>query len=243
MHCVPKMSNVDILPRPSVVCIAGFGDNSRMFDALTRTDVAKRVCFIPLDLPGFGSDALDNTNLETLADFVLTKCRELEVKSLMAHSVASIIASLAAEQSNGDIQRIISLEGNLTADDAYFSGMAADFDNAIEFKEAFLQRLLGNDNDAIISGYRRRVMQANPQALWDLGCDARRFSTSHSPGDVLSRAARTFYLHNPKNCPEASIRWLANNEMKNFIMENASHWPTVDQPEVVAGLTERFIQS
>lgn len=149
--------------KPIVVCIAGFGDNSSMFDGLRITAEADRIDFVPLDLPGFGTDALAETNLETLAGFVLNACRERGARTLMAHSVASIIASLAAENSHGDIENIVSLESNLTADDAYFSGTAADFDNPAEFRNNLLERLSGND-DSIISAYRDRVALADRPA-------------------------------------------------------------------------------
>ena len=226
--------------RPIVVCIAGFGDNSCMFDGLRNTAEADRIDFAPLDLPGFDTDALAETNLETLAEVVLDVCRKRGASTLMAHSVASIIASLAAEKSQGDIQNIISLEGNLTADDAYFSGTAADFDNPDEFLAAFLERLSGND-DPIIAAYRDRVALADVNALWKLGCDARRFSTHHSPGDFLARSARILYLHNPENCPDASIAWLEKHGLENVLLKGASHWPTIDQPGRVAALTAQFL--
>lgn len=228
--------------RPIVVCIAGFGDNSSMFDGLRITAEADRIDFVPVDLPGFGTDSQAETNLEAMAGFVLNVCRERGARTLMAHSVASIIASLAAEKSQGDIENIVSLEGNLTADDAYFSGTAADFDNPIKFQAAFLERLSGNDGP-IIAAYRDRVALADANALWKLGCDARKFSTKHSPGDLLMRSARILYLHNPKNCPEASIAWLEKSGLENTLLEGASHWPTVDQPDRVAALTEQFLMS
>jgi len=207
------MSHAPKDSRPAIVCIAGFGDNTRMFDALHSTDAASRIRFIPLDLPGFGSPALDKTSLDTLAEYVLELCREESAKSLMAHSVASIIASLAAKKSEGDIQRIISLEGNLTADDAYFSGTAADFDDADEFKAAFLKRLMNFGDDPIIAAYRKRVVQADPIALWELGCDARQFSKNKSPGETLIRSADVLYLYNPKNCPVTSNKCLGESRI------------------------------
>lgn len=214
-----------------------------MFNYLLSTSESERLCFVPLDLPGFGSNALESTSLEGLAEFVLKKCRELGAKTLLAHSVASIIASLAAERSDGDIRKIVSLEGNLTAEDAYFSGTAANFDNAAEFRNSFLERLSANERDATISGYQRRVKQADPEALWELGCDARRFSTDCSPGDLLARSAHILYLHNPENCPSASLRWLSSSSMRNIVLEGASHWPTIDQPEKVATLVEDFLMA
>ena len=119
---------------PVMLCIAGFGDNSSMFENLLATTLAERYELLPLDLPGCGRESqLHLTSLETLADYVLQHVSAFGVKFILAHSVASIIATLVAEKSNGAIQKIYSLEGNLTPADAYFSGTAAEFDHAEAF--------------------------------------------------------------------------------------------------------------
>ena len=227
--------------RPTALCIAGFGDNSAMFEALHTTHAAERIRFLPTDLPGFGADPLPKTSLKTLAGFVLEQCRFRRAETLVAHSVSSIIASLAARQSNGGIRNIVSLEGNLTAEDAYFSGTAADFDDPTVFRSAFLGRLACMASDPIVAGYRRRVEQANPEALWMLGRDAKRFSAKNHPGNVLQNSARVLYLYNPVNCPRSSIEWLEASSLHRQQFENASHWPTIDQPASVADSVAHFV--
>lgn len=72
MHCTSITASKQI-----VVCIAGFGDNSSMFDGLRKTSALDVIDFIPVDLPGFGTEALAETTLETLSEFVLKECRQL----------------------------------------------------------------------------------------------------------------------------------------------------------------------
>ncbi len=238
--------------RPVVVCIAGFGDTGAMFAPLLGTSAARHVRFHPLDLPGFGAPALERTSLAGLAGFLRERCAALGARTLVAHSVASIIASLAARAAREGgaprIERIVSLEGNLTADDAYFSGTAAEHDDPRAFRSAFLARLddliaKGGPHADILAGYRARVAGADPVALWSLGRDAFRFGARHVPGDVLREAATATYLYNPDNCAAASLDWLAGDDLDRVILDGASHWPTLDRPEEVASLIARIAVS
>jgi len=94
----------------------------------------------------------------------------------------------------------------------------------------------------VIRRYRREVSKADTLALWQLGTDARRFSAEHVPGVVLQEAANVTYLYNPDNCPDSTIRWLEENEMDRIILENATHWKSVDQPEMLADKIAEALQ-
>lgn len=219
-----------------MLCVAGFGDNGKMFSPLLTTELAKRIEILPFDFPGFGKPTLKGeTTLESLADALDAEVRTVEASVVLAHSVGSIIASLAARKSGSPIRTILSLEGNLTADDAYYSGTAADYDNAESFRAAFLLRLSTMaEHQPIISRYRAMVAAADQNALWQLGRDARRFSDREIPGDVLIESALAVYLYNPENVPDSSLKWLETHDIRKIRLDNASHWPSVDQPDLLA---------
>ena len=222
--------------KPVMLMIAGFGDNASMFDGLVKSELAETFDVLPLDLPGFGGvAAAKETTLSSLADFVASKAIETGAEVIVAHSVASIIASLAAQRADCPLIRILSLEGNLTAEDAYFSGTAADYDSPADFRAAFLARLDQMAETAPeIARYRKQAAQADVRALWELGCDARRFSDLHSPGEVLLDAASAVYLYNPNNCPDSTLEWLDRHDLPKVVLENATHWKSVDQPDLLA---------
>ena len=154
--------------RSQVLLLAGFGDDASMYEGLLRTPFAESYRLQPLHLPGFGARSLDReTSLESLAAFVSETARETGTTIAIAHSLASIIASLAAARPDCPITRIVSLEGNLTAEDAYFSGTAAGYPDPDSFRDAFLERLddMGRA-DPMVARYRRVVARADPVALW-----------------------------------------------------------------------------
>ena len=217
----------------TILCIAGFGDNGSMFEPLLDTELAQRVNLVPLNLPGFGAPRmLERTSLTSLANVLNNYAIEQGADTVMAHSVASIIASLAAQQVGSPIKHILSLEGNLTPEDAYFSGSAADYKSEESFFAAFIEKLSKlSVNDLIMERYLQQVESADPLALWQLGCDARQYSDSFDPGQSLVDSAQVNYFYNSDNLPKASLNWLENNSSLTCTeLHGASHWPTIDQP-------------
>lgn len=218
-----------------ILMIAGFGDNASLFEGLAETGLARRYRLIPHDMPGFGAPALaGETTLAGLADNLADAARNTGARIVLAHSVASIVASLAAAQAC-PLDTILSVEGNITADDAYFSGTAAEFDDPESFRDAFLARLGERARgSAVVARYRDNVAKADPRALWQLGRDARRFSEARHPGDVLIASARVSYLYDPPNCPQATLDWIDTHPIDKRRLPGASHWPSVDAPELLS---------
>ena len=157
------------------------------------------------------------------------------IEVLMGHSAASIVAGLVAAQPALGLGTVISLEGNLTEADAYFTGLAARYDEPHAFRRAFLTHLDDRaEHDRVLARYRSRVARVDPQALWTLGNDVAAYSKRHHPGEALLEAGRAHYLYNPANCPQATLDWLERSGMPATVLPGASHWPTVDVPGLVA---------
>lgn len=100
------------------------------------------------------------------------------------------VAAIAASGPGSGIRTILSLEGNLTEDDVYFSGIAAEHDTPVTFREAFLSRLDEASADPIMVRYRSRVVRADPHALWILGNEVAAYSKRRAPGEELLAHAR-----------------------------------------------------
>jgi pimeloyl-ACP methyl ester carboxylesterase len=222
--------------RPAILLVPGFGDDAGVYAPLMSTRLAQTHRLVPVVLPGFGASPLRGaTTLRRLARFVDERARKLKARLVMAHSAASIIASLAAQSPGSPLNTILSLEGNLTADDAYFSGTAADYAAPQAFKAAFLTRLDALAKDApAIGRYRQAVARSDATALWELGCDVARFSSTCDPGDLLLRLRRAVYVYNPDNVPATTRAWLAQSRLEQVRLPNASHWKVFDQPDLLA---------
>lgn len=228
--------NQDKRPRPAMLLIAGFGDDSSMFTGLSETSLVNAYDLIAIDLPGFGAPGSNaETTLDSLGKYISAKATEFAAEVVVAHSVASIIASLAANEPDSPITTILSLEGNITADDAYFSGTAAGYDDPNAFKSAFLARLKKmSESQPIIKRYHSVVSKADPIALWQLGSDAHRFSSKQVPGELLISSANATYFYNPDNCPQSTLEWLKKNPIEKITLDHATHWVSVSEPNLLS---------
>lgn len=221
-----------------IVFVACFGDNGSMFEPLASTALGRRYSLVLPDLPGFGeaTPVAGELSLEVCAELIDQVIRQDEARIVIGHSLGSIVASLAASQPASPIETIISIEGNLTPEDAYFSGSAAKYDDPESFRSAFLARLadMAVDNRTM-ARYRSEVAKADPKSLWELGCASHRFSTSRVPGEVLALSARqVHYMYNPDNTPKVTLEWLRKNPIPRTLLPGASHWKMVDQPDLLA---------
>ena len=228
--------------KPTILLVAGFGDGPSMFDSLFDTQLSEHFELYPVHLPGFAGTAknLETSNIHELARFVNDVAVRNNATIIIAHSVASVIGGEAAAIKGSPMRTHIALEGNLTPQDAYFSGTAADYDTAQLFIDGFLTRIATMaENDQVLQRYHDVVAMSDPEALWELGLDARRFSNIHHPGDrLLQNVARLIYVYNPANCAQSSLAWLDKQEFEKVHIKNASHWPTIDKP---LELSERLL--
>lgn len=223
----------------AIVLVSGFGDNGSQYEGLGKTVLVEDYKLIAVDLPGSGNAESESQplDLDRAAQLVAAVVVEHDARIVIGHSLGSIVASLAARRTTPQVHTVISIEGNLTPEDAYFSGSAAQFATPEQFRIEFLARLdeLAEESD-VVRRYRNEVAGADARCLWELGRDAYRFSSTRSPGDLLLTAApRVHYIYNPANTPAETIEWLADHqELARSQFPGASHWVMVDQPQQLA---------
>jgi hypothetical protein len=81
---------------------------------------------------------------------------------------------------------------------------------------------------------------ADPIALWHLGRDTRRLSTGDAPGQTYRRVRPSLYYWSPANTAETTKHWIAKSDLDQHQFANASHWPTIDQPNETAHAIASF---
>ena len=230
----------------TLILLHAFADSSLAFTPLFATPLADRFRLVAPDLAGFGASP-PRHNVRTIADHaeaVGALVASLPMPGpvgLVAHSVASMIAVEAVPRLGARFAGLFSIEGNLTAEDAYFSGRAADFADPFTFKLRFLDDLWTMAQEQVaLRRYFAGAMLADATAMWELGRDARRRSIDDRPGQAYRRIRPSLYYWSPATTLESTQRWIAQSGIEQRQFTDASHWPMVDRPEDTAGAITAF---
>jgi pimeloyl-ACP methyl ester carboxylesterase len=224
----------------TLLLLHAFADCGLTFVPLFDTPLAEHYRLVAVDLAGFGASPRqdDVLTIAQHAQTIAALARSLGAAGsigLVAHSVGAMIAVEAAPRLGDLFGGLFSIEGNLTGEDAYFSGRAADFDDAFLFKERFLDDIWNMAQTRnIMRRFFASAVLADPIAMWQLGRDARRMSTGDAPGQAYRRVHPSRYYWSPANTAETTRQWIAKSDLDQQQFANASHWPFVDQPDETA---------
>ena len=126
-----------------LLCLHGFADSGLTFLPLMETALPDYFELVVVDLPGFGGSP-SKPGVALIQDYarivagLASAVSSRESVGLIGHSIASAIAVAASDLLSPPPIGVFSIEGNLTEADAYFSGRAADWEEAEPFKEAFM---------------------------------------------------------------------------------------------------------
>jgi pimeloyl-ACP methyl ester carboxylesterase len=230
-----------------LILLHGFADSGLAFTPLLETTLADRFHLVAVDLAGFGSSP-PQAGIGSIADHA----RSIAALAghwpgrvgLVAHSVASMIAVEAAAFLGERLMGLFSIEGNLTVEDAYFSGRAADFDEPEAFKRCFLDDIWTMaQTNLVMRRYHASAVFADPVAMWELGRDARRMSVGDSPGRAYQRIHPSQYYWSRASTVATTARWIEQAGLDQRQFSDAGHWPMIDQPERTAGAIASFFQN
>lgn len=152
-----------------------FGDSHLCFRDAFAHPISKVMRIFLFDLPGHGASPPRPSGL-TVEDAAQLWCDLISHFSssrrvvLVGHSMAAIIAVRAAQMLNFRPNLVISVEGNLTLADAFFSGQAANFDDPESFYTSFLSKIIEmSKRDEIFHRFSCSLQFADPKTLWTLG--------------------------------------------------------------------------
>ncbi len=224
-------------------CLADCG---LAFTPLFLTPLADSFRLIAVDLPGFGASPRRDgvATIAEHADTIAALVDQLAPSGrvgLAGHSVGAMIAVEVASRLGERFDGLFSIEGNLTAEDAYFSGRATAFDDPHAFKQCFLDDLWNMGlNQPIMRRFHAMATMADAIAMWSLGQDARRLSVGDAPGKAYLRVCPSLYYWSPRSTVESTRDWLAFNGVAQVQFSDSSHWPMIDQPAATAQAMLRF---
>lgn len=233
----------------TLLLIHALADCGLAYTPLFATPLAKDFRLIAVDLPGCGASPRkdDVLTIAQHAEALAALARSFSGSGpigLVGHSVGSMIAVEVAQHLGERFGGLFSIEGNLTAQDAYFSGRAADFEDPNALKKRFLSDLwnMGQEKP-ILRRFHAMAMMADARAMWSLGRDARRLSVGDAPGQAYLGVRPSLYYWSAKSTMPATRDWITHSGLVHQEFNDASHWPMIDQPTATAQAIQAFFRS
>jgi len=151
---------------------------------------------------------------------------------LVGHSLGVAICTGVARQQPERIAAFVSIEGNLTEADAYFSGQATKHKTGATFKEAFLRQVfeMAGGSEAL-QRYYASIRLAHPAAMMQWGLASAQLSKTSVAGEAFKAlACPTLYYWGAESTPEQTQQYIMSEGIANKRFEGSGHWPMIDQP-------------
>ena len=232
-----------------LLCLHGFADSGLMFLPLSETTLPDHFELVLVDLPGFGASP-SKPGIGLIRDYarvvaeLATVLSPNESVGLIGHSISSAIAVTASDLLSPVPAGVFSIEGNLTEDDAYFTGKAADWEDSEAFKKAFLEELLElAATNVDLRRYYGGVVMAQASAMWTLGRDAKRVSVGNRVGhDYRAMKMPSLYYWCKATTPLSTRQFIDAYSIPNRQYSAASHWPTITDPQATASAIIEFFR-
>ena len=232
---------------PLLFLVHAFAETSFCYRQLAECGLDQRFRLVAPDLWGFGATPRDpqvrtvDDYARALARLIRTFAQERPV-GIVAHSIAAAIAVGVVDELAGQVSGLFSIEGNLTADDAMFTGRAAQFDDADAFKASFLEAIwqMGRTMPALRHYYASAHI-ADARAMWHLGRDAVEVSKNNRLGEAFKTApCPSRYYWSKQTTPAATQKWIYASGIDHEEYADAGHWPMIERPSATAEAIHTF---
>lgn len=229
----------------------GLGESGLCFEnIITHPDLADWQHIVP-DLPGYGKTFWPQNplTLEQHAAFVNQWIEKNKWDSviLVGHSMGGVLGTLLYEYYPEHIHGFVNIEGNISLGDCVYSSQAASqsLSHWLEtgfkkFHDNLFQ--LGND-DSASRGYFVSVRICDPKSFYQNSQDlvhasktrklAARFANLKIPGIYIGGV--------PRGIAPVSRELLSEAGVAYRTVENAGHWPFIDQPDHFIKIMSEFL--
>lgn len=216
--------------------LPGFGESHLCFRDAFGQEISSKARILLFDLPGFGASPARDKGLtvEDCADLwrmLIISLSGSRNVVLVAHSMAGIIATQTANLLDQAPLLVVSIEGNLTKADAFFTGQAADYKSPQEFYRAFSENVLELlKTGEVPMSYYSSLQFADPMTLWTLGRSVLKYE---EPGeDFLNLGCPTIYYWDTESTSSDTKAFLLKSKLHQRKLNGLGHWPMIKSPDI-----------
>lgn len=241
--------------RDVVVYVHGLGESGLCFERLMADRRLGAWRQLAVDLPGYGKSPWPEQPL----DFAATVERLIDWMTglslppaiVVGHSMGGVLGADLARRAPDRVRAFVNVEGNISLKDCTFSMDAAGFDFAtfVDAGRASLVddiygRGMGTETGCeALRGYYASLRMADPRQLHrDSVALVRRSRAETLAAETAAIEAPTRYvLGHPRGAGERSRSLLDEASVRWTAIEDAGHWPYLDQHDVFVDVLVSFL--
>ncbi len=224
-----------------------FGESGLCYSEVFKSKLVENYnIFIP-DLPGFG--VTPNYGNPLTVDGLFEKLKQLienisktDNLHIVAHSVSGILGTRLSKYLREKIKLYISVEGNLTTADSYYSSLPIHHDKD-EFYKIFTNSVFENVKSRDdFKRYSASIQFANIDSLYEWGKSTKDYIKDNLPGkEFMELECPKIYIWGDKDTPKETQEFIAENNIPNVFLKSIGHWPMIEIPEQFYDLVSKFI--
>ncbi|MBN1455215.1 MAG: alpha/beta hydrolase [Methanomicrobia archaeon] len=225
-------------PEVAVVFLHGLGCSKRDFQAAFEYPALMDYTLLTFDLPGCGDSPYPETltlNMDDLVEITHLVIAALPVKDivLVGHSMGGLVALLYTERFRNNVRGFINVEGNLSAEDCFFSRLVVQADFA-EFTRTVFPELKDRLKHAENRGFREYAAdleKADNKAYYDYSPSLIEYSDT---GDLLERYCALdvpkLFVYGAENRALSYLPRLTERGCALVEIPTSNHFPFHDNP-------------
>ncbi|MEM6454267.1 MAG: alpha/beta hydrolase [Acidobacteriota bacterium] len=253
-------------PRGTLLYVHGLGESSLGFEAVIGDDRLADWRHLAPDLPGYGKTAWPDASVDadgrSLAAHVealvawLDALGETAPVVVVGHSMGGVIAVMLAERHPTRVRAMVDVEGNVSLDDCGYSRRFGAYETVDallpDAHAALLDDIyrMGVDDPAH-RAYHVSLRLCDPRTLHRNSLDLVQQSSTErlEPAQTLARrrgalSTPLHYLYGaPRGTGARSRAMLDDAGVAYEAIDDAGHWPFLDQHDAFVAALARFLDS
>lgn len=246
--------------RPTILYIHGLGESAFCFEDLLASPRLASWHQLAPDLLGYGKSLWtpEPLDLEGHAHSLLHWLDSLEIGwvALVGHSMGGVIGTHLARLLGPRVAGFINIEGNLSPEDCVFSGRVAaiPLEDWLDQGHATFLRGLRDlvceepsaevERSEVLGSYAASIQMADPRVFHKNSGDLVAISSLETLASTLATFDfPTLYVHGaPRGTGARSLALLEQAGVPTRRIEDAGHWPFLDQPAAFLDTMTYFLE-
>lgn len=240
--------------RGTLLYIHGLGESGLCFEDSMADPRLSAWDHLQPDLPGYGKSGWTGEpfGLDEHAAALIALLEDLggDPVVVVGHSMGGVIGTFLGEMAPDLVRAIVNVEGNISPPDCGYSRRAAAFSPEEWLHTGYarvLDQIYGDQGEhpVVRRAYGASIQMCDPRTFHRNSLDlversaeltlARRLADIHKP---------TVYIHgSPRGTGEQSLGLLRDVGIPTHGIDDAGHWPFLDQPVAFAEAVAAFLET